>query len=69
MPYKQDDDNQVNIQAVCRNLNVGRYDLIRIATQVSRLEKIRTHDSLKKLLEIEDLEVYFKEVKERQLKA
>ena len=69
MPYKQDDDNQVNIQAVCRHLNVGRYDLIRIATQVARLEKIRPHDALKKLLEIEDLEVYFKEVKERQLKA
>ena len=40
MPYKQDDDNQVNIQAVCRHLGVGRYDLIRIATQVARLEKI-----------------------------
>ena len=40
MPYK-DKDNQVNIQAVCRHLDVGRYDLIRIATKVARLEKIR----------------------------
>jgi|TARA_Y100000022_G_C12967246_1_gene247414 hypothetical protein len=68
MPYK-DKDNQVNIQAVCRHLDVGRYDLIRIATKVARLEKIRPHDALKKLLEIEDLDVYFKEMKERQIKA
>ena len=68
MPYK-DKDNQVNIQAVCRHLDVGRYDLIRIATKVARLENIRPHDALKKLLEIEDLDDYFKEMKECQIKA
>ena len=69
MPYKADSDTQVNIQAVCRHLDVGRYDLIRIATEVARLENIRPHDALKKLLEIEDLKVYFRELKERQIKA
>ena len=33
------------------------------------VEQIRPHDALKKLLEIEDLDVYFSEMKEKQLKA
>lgn len=66
---KQEVADQVNVQAVLQRHNIGRFELILIATQVARLEKCRPHDALKKMLEIEDLDVYFKEMKERQLKA
>lgn len=66
---KQEVAEQVNVQAVLQRHNIGRFELILIATRVAKLEQIRPHDALKKLLEIEDLDVYFKEMKEKQLKA
>ena len=66
---KQEVAEQVNVQAVLRRHNIGRFELILIATKVAKLEKIRPHDALKKLLEIEDLDTYFKQMKEKQLKA
>ena len=66
---KQEENEQVNVQAVLQRHNIGRFDLILIATTVARLENIRPHDALKRLLEIEDLDVYYKEMKEKQIKA
>lgn len=70
MPNNKNEENeQVNVQAVCEHLNLGRFHVVLIATQVARMEGIRPHDALKKILEIEDIEVYFKEMKEKQIKA
>ena len=66
---KKEVTEQVNILEVCRRHNVGRFELILVATKVARYEDIRPHDALKKMLEIEDMDVYFKEAKEKQLKA
>ena len=52
---KQEVAEQVNVQAVLQRHNIGRFELILIATRVAKLEQIRPHDALKKLLEIEDL--------------
>ena len=71
MPYnkEQEESEQVDVQAVCERHNIGRFELLGIATAVARTENIKPHDALKKLLEIEDLEVYFKELKEKKIKA
>ena len=73
MAYKKEQEKevieQVDVQAVCNRHNVGRFELLGIATAVARYENIRPHDALKKLLEIEDLEVYFKVLKEKKIKA
>ena len=73
MPYNKEQDKevieQVNIQEVLRRHNLGRFELILVATKVARYEDIRPHDALKKMLEIEDLDTYFKQMKEKQLKA
>ncbi len=71
MPHNKDkkEDNQVNIQEVCKHLDIGRYDLIELTAWVARAEDIKPHDALKKLLTIESLEVYIKELKEKKVKA
>lgn len=66
---KKEITEQVNIQEVCRRHNLGRFDLILVATKVARYEDIKPHDALKKMLEIEDMDLYFKQAKEKQLKA
>tara|TARA_B100001287_G_scaffold225760_1_gene195349 strand:- start:488 stop:718 length:231 start_codon:yes stop_codon:yes gene_type:complete len=66
---KEDIFSQVDIQKLCEQHSIGRHDLIHIATKVAKEEDIRPHDALKKLVEVQDLEQYFKELKERSLKA
>ena len=57
------DDSQVDVQAICKKHNIGRYILIEVSTFVARVLGLRPHDALKKLLEVEDLNQYIKEVK------
>tara|TARA_B100000900_G_scaffold415512_1_gene445684 strand:- start:3791 stop:4027 length:237 start_codon:yes stop_codon:yes gene_type:complete len=61
------DDSQVDVQAICKKHNIGRYKLIEASTFVARVLGMRPHDALKKLLEVEDLEQYLKEVKSKSL--
>ena len=52
------DDSQVDVQAICKKHNIGRYKLIEVSTFVARVLGLRPHDALKKLLEVEDLNQY-----------
>lgn len=58
---------QVDIQKVCTKHNVGRHDLIIIATFIAREEMLTPHEALKKLLLIEDLDVYYNQIKEKRI--
>jgi len=69
MNNKKDNNDQVNIQEVCRHLDIGRYDLIELSAFVARAEDLRPQDALKHLLTIDDLEVYIKELKDKIVKA
>ena len=70
MAYSKEDINsQVDIQKLCDQHSIGRHELIHIATRVAKEEGIRPHDALKKLVDVQDLEQYFKELRERSLKA
>tara|TARA_B100001057_G_scaffold336222_1_gene336990 strand:+ start:1179 stop:1415 length:237 start_codon:yes stop_codon:yes gene_type:complete len=61
------DDSQVDVQAICSKHKIGRYKLIEVSTFVARVLEMRPHDALKRLLEVEDLEQYVKEVQSKIL--
>ena len=58
---------QVDVQSVCNNLDMGRYQIIELAAYVARQLDLRPHDALKKLLEVEDLEEFLKSLKEKEI--
>jgi len=58
---------QVDIQKLSSKHNVGRHDLIIIATFIAREEMLTSHEALKKLLSIDDLDVYYNQIKEKRI--
>ena len=58
---------QVDVQSVCENLEMGRYQIIELSAYVARQLDLRPHDALKKLLEVEDLEEVLKSLKEKEI--
>jgi|TARA_B110000483_G_scaffold220144_1_gene274926 hypothetical protein len=60
-------EDQVDVQKVCENLGIGRYDLIELSAQVARALELRPHDALKRLLEVDDLDEFVKTLKENEL--
>ena len=51
----QNNIDQVDVEAICKKHNIGRYDLIRLSTRVSREMSLTPHNALKKILEVDDL--------------
>ena len=47
--------DQVDVEAICKKHNIGRYDLIRVSTHVAREMSLTPHNALKKILEVDDL--------------
>jgi hypothetical protein len=62
-----EEQEQVDVQSVCNNLDIGRYQLIELAAYVARTLNLRPHDAMKKLLEVEDLEEFIKSLKDKEL--
>jgi hypothetical protein len=58
---------QVDVQSVCNNLDMGRYQIIELSAYVARQLDLRPHDALKKLLEVENLEEFLKSLKEKEI--
>jgi hypothetical protein len=58
---------QVDVQSVCNNLDMGRYQIIELAAYVARQLDLRPHDALKKLLEVDNLEEFLKSLKEKEI--
>lgn len=58
---------QVDVQSVCENLKMGRYQIIELSAYVARQLDLRPHDALKKLLEVEDLDEFLKSLKDKEL--
>jgi len=59
--------DQVDVQSVCKNLDMGRYQIIELAAYVARQLELKPHDALKKLLEVEDLDSFLKSLKDKEL--
>jgi hypothetical protein len=62
-----EEQEQVDVQSVCNNLDIGRYQLIELAAYVARTLNLRPHDAMKKLLEVEDLDEFIKSLKDKEL--
>jgi hypothetical protein len=62
-----EEQEQVDVQSVCNNLDMGRYQIIELAAYVARQLDLRPHDALKKLLEVENLEEFLRSLKDKEL--
>ena len=63
----EEEVDQVDVQSVCKNLDMGRYQIIELAAYVARQLELKPHDALKKLLEVEDLDSFLKSLKDKEL--
>ncbi|MDB4335324.1 hypothetical protein OAA05_00630 [bacterium] len=61
--------DQVDVQAICKKHNVGRYDIIELTAYAARILDLRPHDALKKLLEIEDLKEFKTHLDEKRISS
>jgi hypothetical protein len=59
--------DQVDIEAICKKLNVGRYELIRTCTKVARIFEMTPHTALKFMLTFNSLDDLAKKVEDMQL--
>ena len=62
-----EEQEQVDVQSVCDNLDIGRYQLIELSAYVARQLDLRPHDALKKLLEVENLDKFLESLKDKEL--
>lgn len=60
---------QVDVQAICKKHNVGRYDIIELTAYAARILDLRPHDAMKKLLEVEDLKEFKKNLDEKRISS
>lgn len=60
---------QVDVQAICKKHNVGRYDIIELTAYAARILDLRPHDAMKKLLEVEDLKEFKKQLDEKRISS
>ena len=66
---KNEKDNQVDINLVCKKHNLDRFSLVEISSFISRYKDIRPVEALQLMLEIDDLELFLKELKSSILDA
>ena len=59
---KNEKDNQVDINLVCKKHNLDRFSLVEISSFISRYKDIRPVEALQLMLEIDDLELFLKEL-------
>ena len=66
---KNEKDNQVDINLVCKKHSLDRFSLVEISSFISRYKDIRPVEALQLMLEIDDLELFLKELKSSILDA
>lgn len=67
MADKSKDNDQADIDIICKKHKLGRYDLVQIVTAIARNYELRPHDALKRLLDIDDLTKYLEDMKHNQV--
>jgi len=60
---KSENDNQVDINLVCKKHNLDRFSLVEVSSFISRTKDIRPVEALQLMLEVNDLESFLKELK------
>jgi len=68
--YKDEEFNsQVDVEAICKKHNMGRYDLIEFSAFVARQLDVRPHDAKKRILQEDDLVAFKTQLEERRVTA
>jgi hypothetical protein len=68
--YKDEEFNsQVDVEAICKKHNMGRYDLIEFSAFVARQLDVRPHDAMKRILQEDDLVAFKTQLEERRVTA
>jgi len=68
--YRDDEfNNQVDVEAICKKHNMGRYDLIEFTAYVARQLDLRPHDAMKRILQEDDLVAFKSQLEERRVTA
>ena len=68
--YKDEEFNsQVDVEAICKKHNMGRYDLIEFSAFVARHLDVRPHDAMKRILQEDDLVAFKTQLEERRVTA
>ena len=62
-------NNQVDVEAICKKHNMGRYDLIEFTAFVARQLEIKPHDAMKRILKENDLVAFKTQLEERRVTA
>ena len=62
-------NNQVDVEAICKKHNMGRYDLIEFTAFVARKLEIKPHDAMKRILKENDLVAFKTQLEERRVTA
>jgi hypothetical protein len=62
-------NNQVDVEAICKKHNIGRYDLIEFTAYVARQLDIKPHDAMKRVLKEDDLVAFKSLLEERRVTA
>ena len=58
--------DQVDVQSVCKNFDMGRYQIIELVAYVARQLDLRPHDAMKRLLQEDDLEAFKIQLEENE---
>ena len=68
--YRDEDfNNQVDVEAICKKHNIGRYDLIEFTAYVARQLDIKPHDAMRRVLKEDDLVAFKSLLEERRVTA
>lgn len=59
--------DRVDIEAVCKKFDIGRYELVRICTKVARIFELTPHTALKFMLTFNSLDDLANKVENVQL--
>ena len=62
-------NNQVDVEAICKKHNMGRYDLIEFSAFVARQLEVKPHDAMKRILQEDDLVAFKTQLEERRVTA
>jgi hypothetical protein len=58
---------QVDVEAICKKHNMGRYDLIELSAYVARQLEVKPHDAMKRILQEDDLVAFKERLEERRV--
>ncbi|MDA8842229.1 hypothetical protein N9N08_00975 [bacterium] len=61
--------DQVDVEAICKKHNIGRYNLIEFSALVARSLDLRPQDALKRILQENDLDAFKTQIEEKRVTA